>query len=295
MMIANEALTFEQIRQAVQAIRTSRPSYSDIIDYYEQLFTAQQDSHGRIQIQPLELNADTVAIKKKDHFPLIAVSDFRIDDEAAGDLLQHLCQVTSDSKSDMAASALGLLNAAQSEALEVRPLFKALLEGDDTVFNKLATALAVDKEALAFLTYSAVKPSLSICAEQLSAFLPDDASWVKGYCPVCGSCPGMALLGTDGERWLCCGFCWHKWSANRIFCPFCENTDSQALHYFFSESEKGYRVDVCDKCRKYIKTVDTRVVGHPIYPPLEQVSTLHLDMMAREKGLEGGANIIFQL
>jgi len=81
----------------------------------------------------------------------------------------------------------------------------------------------------------------------------------------------------------------------RIFCPFCENTDSQTLKYFFSESEKGYRVDVCDKCRKYIKTVDTRTVDHPIHPPLEQISTLHLDMMAREKGLEGGASITFQL
>ncbi len=292
-MIANEALTSGQIRQAVRSIRVSRPAYTDMLDYYEQLFTAQQDAQGRIQIQPWELNADTVAIKKQEHFPLIAVSDFRIDAKAAGDLLQRICQVTSASKSDTADSAQGLLNAVQLQKIDPRPLFKALLEGDDTVFDNMADTLAIDKGALAFLAYSAIKPSLSVCAEQLSTFLPDDASWVKGYCPVCGSNPSMAVLGTDGERWLCCGFCWHKWSANRIFCPFCENTDSQTLHYFFSESEKGYRVDVCDKCRKYIKTVDTRTADHPIYPPLEQVSTLHLDMLAVEKGLEGGTHMPF--
>jgi len=294
-MITNEALTSDQIQQAVRSIRASRPAYSDILDYYVQLFTAQQASQGHIQIQPLELEADMVAIKKQEHFPLIATSDFRLDHQAAGDLLQHVCQVTSESNSDMAQSARGLLNAVQAEKFEVRPLFKALLEGDDTAFNTMAAEIAVDKGALAFLAYSAIKPSLSLFAEQLATFLPDDDSWVKGYCPICGSYPGMALLGADGERWLCCGFCWHKWSVNRIFCPFCENKDSQTLHYFFSEAEKGYRVDVCDKCRKYVKTVDTRAVEHPIYPPLEQVSTLHLDMMAREKGLESGTKITFQL
>jgi len=148
--------------------------------------------------------------------------------------------------------------------------------------------LAIDKQALSFLIYSAIKPSLARCADQVAAHL-GDALWEKGYCPVCGSQPGIAFLGSEGDRWLSCGFCWHKWPVTRIFCPFCENKDSQTLHYFYSETENGYRVDVCDSCRRYIKTVDTRVIAYPIYPPLEQISTLHLDILAREKGLEGGA------
>ena len=58
------------------------------------------------------------------------------------------------------------------------------------------------------------------------------------------------------------------------------------MSYFYSEEEKEYRVDVCDGCGKYIKTVDIRKTDRLLYPPLEQVSTLHLDIQAREKGLK---------
>jgi FdhE protein len=61
------------------------------------------------------------------------------------------------------------------------------------------------------------------------------------------------------------------------------------LHYFFSEEEEDYRVDVCDACKKYLKTVDTRKIEHPVYALVEQISTLHLDMLAQEQGLESGS------
>jgi FdhE protein len=60
------------------------------------------------------------------------------------------------------------------------------------------------------------------------------------------------------------------------------------LHYLYSESEKAFRVDCCENCRKYIKTVDARSANRPIYPPLEQVASLHLDIKAREGGFEAG-------
>jgi len=62
--------------------------------------------------------------------------------------------------------------------------------------------------------------------------------------------------------------------------------DDQSLHYFFSEQEEDWRVDVCDGCKKYIKTLDTRKVTRPVYFPLEQITSLHLDLKAREMGYE---------
>ncbi|MCD4842444.1 MAG: formate dehydrogenase accessory protein FdhE, partial [Methanosarcinales archaeon] len=76
--------------------------------------------------------------------------------------------------------------------------------------------------------------------------------------------------------------------SQRIYCPFCENKDQKTLHYFFSEEEEEYRVDVCDQCRRYIKTIDTRKIKRPVYPFLEQVTTLHLDMLAQNQGLQSG-------
>jgi FdhE protein len=64
--------------------------------------------------------------------------------------------------------------------------------------------------------------------------------------------------------------------------------------YLYSEEEKEYRVDACESCRKYIKTVDTRVLGRRAYPPLEQVASLHLDLKAAEAGYTAGLPIHLQ-
>ena len=81
----------------------------------------------------------------------------------------------------------------------------------------------------------------------------------------------------------------------RLYCPFCENSDSKLLHYLFSEEEKDVRVDLCDNCKKYIKTVDARRADRTIYPPLEQISTLHLDIKAGEEGYETGVKLLMEM
>ncbi len=99
------------------------------------------------------------------------------------------------------------------------------------------------------------------------------------------------MLQDEGKRVLACSFCRHEWSARRIFCPFCENADSDTLQYFVTQDDDEHRVDVCENCKRYIKTVDLRKIGRIIYPPLEQVATLHLDMKASESGYISGLGI----
>ncbi|MBW1772327.1 MAG: formate dehydrogenase accessory protein FdhE, partial [Deltaproteobacteria bacterium] len=98
-----------------------------------------------------------------------------------------------------------------------------------------------------------------------------------------------------GGRKLVCSFCWHRWSAKRIYCPFCDSSQDKDLHYFYSEDEKEVRVDLCDHCKKYIKTLDTRKVDRLIYPPLEHISNLHLDIKAREMGFTPGNALFLQI
>jgi FdhE protein len=145
----------------------------------------------------------------------------------------------------------------------------------------------VTAAALAFLVYNALKPSLSRCAQHLGSYLDREALWDKTYCPVCGSEPALAMLRDEGRRFILCAFCGHEWPVSRVFCPLCENKNQKDLHYFYSDEEEEYRVQVCKACNRYIKTVDTRNMNRPFYPFLEQVSTLHLDLLAQEQGLEG--------
>ena len=58
------------------------------------------------------------------------------------------------------------------------------------------------------------------------------------------------------------------------------------MHYFFSEEEEAYRVDLCDQCRGYIKTVDSRKLEYEPDLDLEDVVTIHLDILAVERGYQ---------
>ena len=193
----------------------------------------------------------------------------------------------------MSSAAETIFAASENKKLDFNELYTALLNDDDASFGNIASRLKTPKDVLAFITYNSIKPSVSLYAQSVSKYL--DNPWEKGYCPVCGNLPVISTFESDGERFLVCGFCWHKWAVTRLFCPFCENKESDTLHYFFSEEEKEYRVDVCDKCGKYIKNVDTRIIDRFVYPPLEQIATLHLDIMAKEKGFESGAPLEFQV
>lgn len=290
-MSESNALAPDQIKKAVDSAKRLRPAYAELLDFYEQIFAAQEDSRTRTHPDPVRIPEDVLAVKKEGEFSLINISDFAIDSDSAAELLSRICDIGKVAKGEIAASATAIKDAVDAGKLEPKSLFHGLLEEDDQLFEKIAEELGIEKKALVFAVYSSIKPSLSLCAAQLSSYLDKDGHWGEGCCPVCGSPPGLAMLQGEGERFLFCGFCWHKWPARRIYCPFCGNKESKTLHYFYSEEEKDYRVDVCDKCKKYIKTVDARKADRILYPPLEQVLTLHLDMKAKEMGLESGIQL----
>ena len=64
------------------------------------------------------------------------------------------------------------------------------------------------------------------------------------------------------------------------------------MKYLYAEEEKGYRIDVCDKCKKYIKTVDSREITREVILPVEDIATLHLDIIAEEEGYKREAWLI---
>jgi FdhE protein len=70
----------------------------------------------------------------------------------------------------------------------------------------------------------------------------------------------------------------------RIKCPFCGNEEQQTLAYFTVEDDEMHRVDVCNACKRYIKTVDFRTAKDEANLEVEAIATLHLDMLASEEG-----------
>lgn len=290
-MAENLAQTSDQIKQAVKLILKLRPVYTTILEFYEKIFTAQENAKAHLVIEPVTISKELLALKARDKFPLISMSEFAIDHQASKELFAIICRISEQSGGQLSDSAGKLSTLMNTDQIDLKKLVSALLNNDDACFETISNQFGLDKQVLAFITYNSIKPSLCTCSEQLSSYLDKEIEWGKGYCPICGNVPVISMFQGEGERFLYCGFCWHKWQAKRIYCPYCDNRDTESLQYFFSEDEKEYRVDICDKCKKYIKTVDVRKTERIIYPPLEQVATLHLDIKAKETGLLSGVEL----
>ncbi|MBI4633091.1 MAG: formate dehydrogenase accessory protein FdhE [Deltaproteobacteria bacterium] len=129
-----------------------------------------------------------------------------------------------------------------------------------------------------------LRPALEEIAEKYAGVIAR-SGWSEGYCPICGREPKIGKIRKGERRFLFCNQCGFEWSFTRIKCPFCGNEEQTTLAYFAIEGEERYRVDVCNVCRRYIKMVDVSS-GEETNLDVEDIATLHLDMLANEEGYD---------
>ncbi len=116
-----------------------------------------------------------------------------------------------------------------------------------------------------------------------------DRVHVRGRCPFCGGAAGIARR-RSGEsegavRSLVCALCGLEWTIARIRCPSCEEDDSRRLPSFTSENHPLVRIEACDTCARYVKSIDTTLDGR-IVPEVDELLSLAMDLWAREQGFE---------
>jgi FdhE protein len=108
----------------------------------------------------------------------------------------------------------------------------------------------------------------------------------SSVCPVCGARPQVAVLhpeGDGGKRFLVCSFCSTEWEFRRILCPVCGEVDHQKLPRYTAEDFAAVRVEACDSCKYYLKSVDMTVDGLAV-PLVDEIATAPLDLWAVEQG-----------
>lgn len=105
-------------------------------------------------------------------------------------------------------------------------------------------------------------------------------------CPFCRRKPGLGVLrplGDGGQRSLVCSFCLAEWEFRRMVCPGCGEENHAKLPVYTAEELKHVRVEACDSCRSYIKTVDMTKVGLA-EPVVDEMASIPLDLWAQKQG-----------
>ena len=108
----------------------------------------------------------------------------------------------------------------------------------------------------------------------------------RNTCPRCGSRPLLGVLrpeGDGGKRFLLCSFCSQEWEFRRILCPTCGEETEQKLPVYIAEQSPHMRVEACDTCKFYLRSVDLTKDGHAV-PIVDDLAALPLTLWAAEHG-----------
>jgi FdhE protein len=197
------------------------------------------------------------------------------------------------------------------EALASKLVPGKLAQDSRTLETQLHAGLDSPRKALAWLldndSFTPTNPGLlrylgwAVLARYLRPVVDafsgwrDEERWLRSYCPTCGALAAMAqLVGTDPGRLrlLSCGCCCSRWRYRRTGCPFCQSVDDHRLAVVAVEGQAGLRIDYCEACRGYVKTYEGQGSESVL---LADWTSLHLDIIARDRGLIRCAGSLYQL
>jgi FdhE protein len=274
---------FLELKARIQQIKKKRPGYGKMLDFYQKVKEAQDKVKGSLNIDPIKIKREWKELLAKEGFSLVQKEDFPVDTEASIKLFEILCQIGKDANPHLAEQVKKIGEVIEHKRINLKKILR--YKGKRAKNEQVADEFGLDKKVFSFLIQSCTQPSIEAGREQLRNEL-DPETWPKGYCPLCGSLPSLSLLKEEvGKRYLFCSFCGYQWRIDRLICPFCNNNDQKSLQYFSGEGEETYRIELCDKCHQYIKTIDYRTLEESD-PVLEDLATLHLDLLASQKGYQ---------
>lgn len=132
-----------------------------------------------------------------------------------------------------------------------------------------------------FFALALLQPAAEYLAQQFPS-----APHSGNRCPVCDGLPQLAVLRPEGEgakRSLLCSLCLTEWAYRRVLCPWCGEMDKEKLPRYSAEECNYVRVEACDACKHYLKSIDLTIEGRAV-PIIDEVALAALDVWATEQG-----------
>ena len=271
----------QQVLRALTAARAEHEELSDLLDFYLQLYELQFAVEAGLSEQEVR---EPVAMRWRleGGIPQLTFDQLHIEAESfikiVGQIADHLQRHNPGWQLDRADWTPEALIAQAREVFETWDTLTS--PKPDAGGGAAGQAAPIRPTALA--VGFALAPYLQHAAEVILPHL-DLNLWTRGYCPVCGGRPNLALLETErGARQLLCSRCASLWSYSRLGCPFCRSKEKQ--NYYLSE-DGVYRLYICPSCHLYLKTVDLRELQREVYPVVERLLTVGMDLAAQQEGL----------
>jgi len=143
-----------------------------------------------------------------------------------------------------------------------------------------AFSLPYAEDDLSMLLFLVSRPYFLALRELRS---PEERTWEEGRCPVCRARPAVTWIGDNGQRRVACSYCGAPGQVNRSGCPICQTVEGAKQKILVFEREEGFKINTCELCRSYVKTIDAGLIQR-LTPQVADLASLPLDIVAQEKG-----------
>lgn len=285
------AVTLRKSLKIIEDYKMTNPHYADLLDILADILISREEYRKDMKESIFKVEESLIAQKMEGGLPLVDIAGSEHDLTRPKKYFESLIAIA---QKRMPEAGQDILSIIQSDDFDWEKMIKSSFDraqedmqndapAETEVFS--STEERDNFDLVDLFAEESLRPELEYIAEKYGAAV-EKAGWAEGYCPICGKEPkiGEIRAEEDGRRYLFCNQCGFKWHFRRIKCPFCGNDEQHSLAYFAVEGEERHRVDVCNKCRRYIKIVELPKSSEEPNLDVEDIATLHLDMIAYDEG-----------
>lgn len=282
------AATLRKSLKTIEDYKVTNPHYTDLLDILAEILILREAYRKNMTNPIFSVEDKLISGKMEGGLPLIDLAGQKYDLTRPKEYFYSLIAIA---EKRLPAEASKFLDVIKDEQFDWETIIRASFNpnpSEEEILDKEVKTSGEHDEQLDLIDLfieESLRPELEVIAEQYGAAV-EKSEWMEGYCPICGKEPKIGEIreSEDGRRYLFCHQCGYKWHFRRIKCPFCGNEEQHSLAYFAVEGEERYRVDVCNKCRRYIKIVELPKSSEDVNLDVEDIATLHLDVLAYEEG-----------
>ena len=265
---------YDQRLERAAALAKTQPSAAEILNFYSAIAQFQKSLHSRIAAdRTAQVAAASNSLLREKFDITIVLPHFRAflhttERHAPAPLAGAACQLGHQTPESWITQLTAYWKTAGLQAEKPTNTDSRGLPEDSDPFAQFFPRAFLEPYA-EFLAQQSTKPTLLVTAT---------------LCPLCHSQPYLGVLrreGDSGKRYLLCSFCNQEWEFRRILCPHCGEQSEHKLPVYVPEQFPHLRVEACDTCQTYLRTIDLTKNGHAI-PIVDDLAALSLTLWAHE-------------
>ncbi len=271
----------ETLAEEIEQIRAEQPHVGSLLKAFGPLFL--EKSRWLMEVGDYTEIFPIDAVQYLGGIPLIQQCQLFLPDDPWKSAGLSVAEAIRRGLPHFAGDMAGLTKQIAEEKVDCFTLVNSSTAPDESQLADRAQEFEIEPMALQVFLRFVTQFMLSKRAQDMAAELAP-LTWNKGYCPVCGSFPQLAIIKEQGQRWLQCGDCSHEWKFPRLTCPCCDHEDPKDTNYLFVEGKKEDSAFTCSNCRKYLITSNRSGNLQQAHAGLIALSLAHLDLILQDKG-----------